>query len=114
MAESLSRLREPSIKAEKGRTALGSCQMKGIREVHPRGHPIQGGRGQGGILQRDLRESCHGPEGCTDLSRRIAIRAAQDTLCLQQDCRTNEDLMAVDQRSRPRGLLGMVSCQVAD
>lgn len=110
--QSLDDLREPPIEAEKGGAAIGSCQMKRIREVHLCGHPVQGRRGQSGILQRHPREPYQGPKGFADLGRRIAIGTAQDLFGLQQDGRGDENLMAVDQRSCPRRLLRVVAGQV--
>jgi hypothetical protein len=40
LTEPLGRLREPSIKTEEGCAALSLCQVKGVRKVHPLGHPV--------------------------------------------------------------------------
>jgi hypothetical protein len=40
LTEPLGHLREPSIKTEEGCAALSLCQVKGVRKVHPLGHPV--------------------------------------------------------------------------
>ena len=88
--------------------------MKSVRKIESPGHPIECFCGQGGVFQSDMRQPGKGAQRRSDLSRGIAIGAAQDPFRLQENGRADEDVLPIDQAARFRRLLKVIARQIAN